>query len=314
MKKLKIVIFSLIIIILIFIVGIMIFGGVRQNQGTDGTLSEEALKFENNNNYKINNSELAIVRNANEYYVVKDIVDSYVKNVNDLYYYDAQDINPKLLADGEKETVIKERKEEAIDKINDSLAKNYLEEKEVTEITMQNYTEYINDLKNDSLVIDNMYYYEKTSAINIFIVYGHLKNNFEEKFDVIVVTDSENSVFEIYPQDYMEKYQYMNLKEGDVIDIQIGDIVKKEYNTFNYSNISNEQVAQDYFNEFKQLMQNDSAEAYELLDEEYRNKRFGSLEAFQTYLNNNRNEIEKTILSKYLVNNYEKDIYLDILL
>lgn len=305
MKKLKIVIFSLIIIILIFIVAIMIFGVVRQNQGTDGTISEEALKFENNNNYKINNSELAIVRNANEYYVVKDIVDSYVKNVNDLYYYDAQDINPNLLADGEKETVIKERKEEAIDKLNDNLAKNYLEEKEVTEITMQNYTEYVNDLKNDSLVIDNMYYYEKTPAINIFIVYGHLKNNFEEKFDIIVVTDSENSVFEIYPQDYMEKYQYMNLKEGDVIDIQIGDIVKKEYNTFNYSNISNERVAQDYFNEFKQLMQNDSAEAYELLDEEYRNKRFGSLEAFQTYLNNNRNEIEKTILSKYLVNNYE---------
>ena len=305
MKKLKIMIILVICVIVILLIGLVVFREVKKNEGTDSNPSKEALEFENRDLYEVENPKIVFVDNVNKYYAVEDIVNSYVQNVNDLYYYDAQDINPNLLLDDEKESLVQEKKTEVIEKLNDILAESYFKDIGIEEITLQNYNDYIIDLKNDTLVIDNMYYCEQSASINIFIVYGHLENNNQENFGAIVVTDSENSVFEIYPQDYMEKYQYMNLKEGDDIDIQIGDIVKKEYNTFNYSNISNERVSQEYFNEFKQLMQNNSAEAYELLDEEYRNERFGSLEAFQTYLNNNKNEIERTILSKYLVNNYE---------
>ena len=42
-----------------------------------------------------------------------------------------------------------------------------------------------------------------------------------------------------------------------------------------------------------------------MLDEEYRNKKFGSLENFQTYVDSNKQSIQQINLQQYQVNNYD---------
>ena len=49
-------------------------------------------------------------------------------------------------------------------------------------------------------------------------------------------------------------------------------------------------------------MLNDPEKAYEMLDEEYKNKRFGNLETFKNYVDNNREDIESYVIKEYGIN------------
>ena len=52
-------------------------------------------------------------------------------------------------------------------------------------------------------------------------------------------------------------------------------------------------------------MLSDPDMAYTLMKEEYKNSRFGNINEFRNYINNNRQEILKIDMKQYLVNNYE---------
>lgn len=54
-----------------------------------------------------------------------------------------------------------------------------------------------------------------------------------------------------------------------------------------------------YFSEYKNKIKSDIEEAYNILDEEYRLKRFGGLNEFKTYVKENQNNIEKADIIKY---------------
>lgn len=49
--------------------------------------------------------------------------------------------------------------------------------------------------------------------------------------------------------------------------------------------ISDEDLTKIYLNEYVHIMYSDQERAYELLDKEYREKRFGNLEVFKEYVN-----------------------------
>lgn len=68
------------------------------------------------------------------------------------------------------------------------------------------------------------------------------------------------------------------------------DMIYKKYDINEYSviNISDEQLANIYLNNFKYYLFNDIESAYNLLDEEYRNIKFGSIDSFREYVNNSK--------------------------
>lgn len=74
----------------------------------------------------------------------------------------------------------------------------------------------------------------------------------------------------------------------------------KTYNVNEYSmvNISDEQMAGIYLLDFRYILYNDITSAYNLLDEAYRNKKFGSVENFQNYINSIN---FSNVVSKYYV-------------
>lgn len=89
--------------------------------------------------------------------------------------------------------------------------------------------------------------------------------------------------------------------------------IYKKYGVNEYSviNISDEQLANIYLNNFKYYLINDIEYAYNLLDEEYRNIRFGSIEKFSEYLNNIK--YSDFSIEEYSVGTDKRFIKIDIL-
>lgn len=65
------------------------------------------------------------------------------------------------------------------------------------------------------------------------------------------------------------------------------EMSNKVYDINEYSNIviTDEEMARIYLNDYISAVKENTNESYYLLDEEYRNKRFGSVEAYSNYVN-----------------------------
>lgn len=74
---------------------------------------------------------------------------------------------------------------------------------------------------------------------------------------------------------------YFNKKNNDTIDY----IKNYEINEFIPTYISDEDMARIYLNDFIHTMFSDTRSAYNLLAEEYRNKKFPNYESFESYVN-----------------------------
>lgn len=81
---------------------------------------------------------------------------------------------------------------------------------------------------------------------------------------------------------------------------------KKKYdcNEFSIIDMDTEGVLQIYFNNFKTAVLEDAEVAFNMLDKEYREKRFGNLESFKEYITSNYNLIRGASLSSYIANEY----------
>ncbi len=175
------------------------------------------------------------------------------------------------------------------------LATSYIEQ---NHITKNNVLDKIEEKEQVELIPLKMYEllgnYKSQYAL-----YGKIKptNNEQEVIEVyfIINVDKTNNAFNIIPVD-REKYE-------DVNDIPLGEkdesIEQNKNNVFSYRIMQENEIAQKYFTYYKKLMQEDPETAYNLLDEEYKNKRFGSLEEFKTYVEKNKEEIKGYLAKEY---------------
>lgn len=99
---------------------------------------------------------------------------------------------------------------------------------------------------------------------------------------------------DIYTESYGEDY-IMNPKTYGV-------------NEYSIVNITEEQMANIYLNNFKSYLINDVNYAYQLLNEEYRNKKFGNINNFIDYVNTvNKNSM---VLDKYSIIDGQNKLYM----
>lgn len=104
-----------------------------------------------------------------------------------------------------------------------------------------------------------------------------------------------------------------------------------DVNEYNLVNITDRQLAAIYLNDYRNYLKNNIDQAYELLNEEYRSKKFNNIEEFKTYINTiniNNMSVEKynisddkKIIDVYISNNdrfifkikniLEYEVYLD---
>ena len=100
----------------------------------------------------------------------------------------------------------------------------------------------------------------------------------------IVHLDVNNQTFDIEPITE-ENYQ----KREEMTSSSMKSITNKVYNYYVYKDLNDEVTSKLYFADYIKTMLTDSEEAYQLLDEEYKEKRFSSVDEFNTYIQNNQN-------------------------
>lgn len=284
MKKIKILIIGVIIIIIILILMIL-FGNIvtkeeEKQQNIEGDPGEEVEFSEN---------QLETVTDKVKFYTVINCLQQYYDylNVNNESYYGRGN-------QGEQELLIS--REELLQIIYNLLSKEFIE---VNKITIDNINQFVNFSESKINFIPLKMQVIKNSIVEKYIVYGIEENTNNEfiKYSYFIVNmDNENGTFSIEPIDQVENFEAINTTNKNI------EIEKNENNVYETAKISYEYSATKYMDIYKKLVLGVPEEAYNLLDEEYKTKRFGNVNNFIEYINKNKEEISNTQCLKYLVN------------
>ena len=155
-------------------------------------------------------------------------------------------------------------------------------------------------------------------ARNVYIyAFGILRkdgNDYNVYF--LIKEDFQNETYNIQ---IIDKEQY-NKAVNDGINnesLELNfEIPNKEYNKIYMVSSSEYDICLKHMEDYKNALLNNPEEAYNMLDEEYRNKRFGSFDEFNKYREEKQETYGKENFTEYLVNYYEdyteyvcKDMY-----
>ena len=127
------------------------------------------------------------------------------------------------------------------------------------------------------------------------IANGNLTATEQEVFNIIYV-DIENSTYLI---EQATKEELSNMKELEK-DENI-DILQGTYNNFEYEYVDNVKQMEIYLEDFVFQIFNNTENAYNLLNEEYRLQRFGNINEFVEYITEKQNQIRNIKIVQYSV-------------
>ena len=157
--------------------------------------------------------------------------------------------------------------------------------------------EYIQSNIDNNFVAIRMNYLQGKNIMT-YSVYGTTylqeSNQKEEKYFLVRI-DMKNMTCEVKE---IEDKNYKNVDEIVLIDDET-QIENTGNNIFEYTPIRDEEMCRKYYNDFKQKELNNPEEAYLMLDEEYREKRFPNYDEFIQYIDEKRTLLENAVLSKY---------------
>lgn len=85
------------------------------------------------------------------------------------------------------------------------------------------------------------------------------------------------------------------------INISKSKIQANDYNNDVNIEGTEKEVVIQYFSEYRTKMLNDTRTAYQKLDSEYAEKKFGQYSNFESYVKNNKNNLEVASIDKYQV-------------
>lgn len=169
-------------------------------------------------------------------------------------------------------------------------------------ITKDNILKQLPKINNSVIDIENMYVSEQQNDMYIYIVDGALREKATSQitnFRIMINIDSSNRTFSVLLDDYI-KSKYPKLNLNDKLTVNVSSIpIKGTDNLYEFNNISESTYVSDLFSKYKEEILFNTNFAYENLDEEYRNKRFGSLEEFNKYVKSNVKNNVTMKVSKY---------------
>lgn len=151
----------------------------------------------------------------------------------------------------------------------------------VDEICENNIYYIQNDVK---YLIDSAFFTENEYQIKYYtkgtltIADGNFTSS-EQSITMIMYVDCENETYKLQNISIEEFDNKLELNEDER-----ANIIQNNYNEYEYEYINNMKRAELYIEDYKFNIRNYIEKAYDLLDEEYRNKRFGSIEEFVYYV------------------------------
>lgn len=233
---------------------------------------------------------------VNQYYTVKSIIDNF--NLYISYLNTTVSKLGLIVPAGQEETALQKYRQNGLTCINNMLANNYKTKYSVNNNYIYNM---LKDYSGKSYSITDMYIVEDSAYINTYFIYGNYSGT---EFNYIVILDKYNYTFEIYLNNYFSENGYSKQDTSTMKTLNIEKIEKNNNNIFQYKNVNPEQIAEDYYNDYISKMKNNVQIAYNLLDPDYREKRFSDISEFRKYITDVINTDIDRILLTYSITKY----------
>ncbi len=275
MKKIKISIIAFIIIIIVLIIVLL-------------------------SNYNIKN------KNGNTSSAVRDIPTTQKtplekEKFNGTYMFIDDIVNKFFMYISQKDENI--NNEEAVYAVLDE---EYISE---NSITQDNVLDFFGKYKEyNSYSTKNMYNKEITEYEGTANIFYYLKgvvriNGNLEYIYTLIKVDSINQTYSIK---FLKENQFNTIiEDSNNVEIEKFEIKNKEYNQIYVTATTDYDICLKHMQDYKNALSNNVEEAYGMLDEQYREKRFGSLENFKIYREQKQETFGKENFVQYLVNRYD---------
>lgn len=174
-----------------------------------------------------------------------------------------------------------------------------LSEKDTSTTTLNILLNCINNNTNYTFIKD--IYVQRNDNINVYAAYG-IQNN--KNIYYIISLDYNNFSYNIKQ---VTEDECNNIKDGKENDyIKITNIEINNDNKFELNVMSDVQTSAMYYNIIKNVLNSEPEVLYNLLlDDEYKQKRFSNIEAFNEFVNQNKSKYNNMKLSKYAKYKYD---------
>lgn len=236
------------------------------------------------------------VNDYETYYKTKIILNKYVSFVKQINGDERIETGKLNMTEAEvKETLQKQ----GIDALKKILDKQYLEDMSINDEQIKSIQNIYN--KNDetyNLNIEDVFEIDLNNKITIILTNAQLNN---KSFQTLIKLDKLNNTYSIFLEDFIKKYNYNKDMKKQDININTDEIEENSFNSKIKVNTTETNIVSQYFVEYKGKMLNDTKVAYELLNEEYRQKKYGNYENFENYVKNNKEEILNSSIDKYQI-------------
>lgn len=274
MKKIGIAIIITLIVMIILISTLLIILNT----------SEKALEQGDIGNI-INYDETKIepVKDNIKFFTIRNCVQNYLDSINiKNSTYEDDEIDEVSISKG----------------IYNLLSKDYIQK---NLITIDNLLSKIEKVESKLIFIPLKMNYLQLENTTKYTVYGYcqkLNNEYIKDLYFIVNVDESNKTFSITP---LNNQQYKSIDEIELNRDNI-EIKPNNNNSYIQQRITDQYLCEQYFLIQKRMMLSRAEQSYYYLDEEYRNKRFKTIEEYKKYISENKNHINKITMKEYEVN------------
>lgn len=290
----KFILILILIMIIITIIGIILYK-LKVNKSSNNTTSANTIYYEEKNDdiemvereEEINN-KLKNVDDRTQYYTVKAIVSNYIEYIG--------------FENGEK--------------LKSALSPQYISKYQITD---NNIFDKLTVPKTEGIKqyyvfrVNNILTAQLDNETDLYLVNGNCRISGQDttfSINAMVLLNTAKKLYNIYPYQYVKDNKLDTLKVGDTLtNFKSEEITDRENNKYENINVTDREMANNYFNDFYELLNYYSDEAYDKLNTDYKNKRFSSKKEFNEYLTENGNLLYLTQINRYKV--VSKDAYVD---
>lgn len=147
----------------------------------------------------------------------------------------------------------------------------------------------------------NLAYITQNEFLSVYYTCGIItvaNMDYEEIVYIQMYQDLQNNTYKLK---IITEDEFNNKTELSQNDKK--EITKDTYNTIEYANVDTVKQIEIYLEDYKfYIFNNCISKAYELLDSDYKNKRFETEENFKNYLINKQNDLKKITIIEYKIN------------
>ena len=277
-KVLKIIAFILVVLI-VLVITLLIWSKKDNNDGNQSNISKFNYVESDEQDNQTNNT-FKVVNDYSVYFSANIILNDYIEYFEKINK-DVEFAKDKIqLSDEELENA---RYKSSLNAISQFFDEQYKETEAYDNNKIASYVEkYKNKSGNSKYIIyiSEMYQANIDQNCMLVLIYSKINNN---DFNCMIKMDFDSKRYSIFWDDYLEKHNYTK-NRTEQVDIN-RDIKGQDYNIFTPVYPNNQDIAIQYFEDLKYKIKYNPNELYNyLLDEEYKTKKFPSVESYSEFL------------------------------